>query len=126
MRGIRGGTIGEVHQWEIVTVDFPFFDSNRRKRRPALVISNDHFNRISKGVVVVQITSNLESGFSEYNIKITEKDVTLYGDSYLKPSIIKPYVIFTVDKSEIYWVIGRLSNEKIREVQEVLRAIYSL
>jgi len=48
---------------------------------------------------VVQITSNLFSGFREYNIPLSDSDVIRYeGTLPMYQSIMKPYIIFTVDK----------------------------
>jgi len=118
---------GELSQWEIVLVDFPFFDLTSRKLRPVLVVSNKELNRISNAVVVLQITSNLKSGFAEYNIGITDGDVIRYaGTRPLRPSVVKPYVVFTLEKSLIRKRIGVLREEKIQEVKEGLERVFGL
>lgn len=64
---------GELPQWKIVLLGFPFVDLTNRKLRPVLIVSNDEINRTSNAVVALQITSNLGSGFrsttSGYPIK---------------------------------------------------------
>ncbi|ANF22633.1 type II toxin-antitoxin system PemK/MazF family toxin [Thermococcus piezophilus] len=70
---------GDLQQWEIITVAFPFTDSAQKKPRPVLILSNSKFNRVSNSIVVCQITSKLGSGFKEYNVEITGDDVCLYG-----------------------------------------------
>ncbi|AFL95010.1 hypothetical protein CL1_0805 [Thermococcus cleftensis] len=118
---------GELSQWEIVLVDFPFVDLTSRKLRPALVASNKELNRISNAIVVLQITSNLNSGFAEYNVGITDRDVIRYaGTRPLRPSLIKPYVVFTLEKSLIRKRIGVLREEKIQEVKEGLKRVFGL
>ncbi|MFA4700324.1 type II toxin-antitoxin system PemK/MazF family toxin [Pyrococcus kukulkanii] len=63
----------------------------------------------------------------EYNIKITDNDVIRYpGTKPLRPSLIKPYVIFTIEKSLIRKRIGILKREKVIEVKESLRRIFEL
>ncbi|NJE03813.1 type II toxin-antitoxin system PemK/MazF family toxin [Thermococcus sp. MV11] len=107
--------------------DFPFVDLTSRKLRPALVASNKELNRISNAIVVLQITSNLNSGFAEYNVGITDRDVIRYaGTRPLRPSLIKPYVVFTLEKSLIRKRIGVLREEKIREVKEGLKRVFGL
>ena len=118
---------GELSQWEIVLVEFPFVELTGRKLRPALVVSNNELNRISNAVVVLQITSNLKGGFAQYNVDITDRDVIRYtGTRPLRPSPIKPYVVFTLEKSLIRKRIGVLREEKIREVKEGLKRVFSL
>ncbi len=111
-------------QWEIVLMEFPFSDSRRKKLRPVLVLSNSTFNRISNSVVVCQITSNLSSGFEEYNVRIDPEDVCLYGDTFIRPSLIKPYMVFSISKGEVRFKVGTLSGNKVEEVREKLEKLF--
>ncbi|QDA30632.1 type II toxin-antitoxin system PemK/MazF family toxin [Thermococcus indicus] len=118
---------GELSQWEIVLIEFPFVDLRNRKLRPALVVSNDELNRISNAVVVLQITSNLGSGFVEYNVVITDRDVVRYpGTKPIKPSVVKPYVVFALDKRLVRKRLGVLNEKKVLEVKEGLRKTFGL
>jgi len=127
MSQIRLKPHGGLKQWEIIMVEFPFVDLVQKKLRPALIISNDAFNKISNSVVVVQITSNLFSGFREYNIPLSDSDVIRYeGTLLMYQSIIKPYIIFTVDKRLIRRRIGLLKPEKIKEVKESINEFFQL
>ncbi|CUX77518.1 type II toxin-antitoxin system PemK/MazF family toxin [Thermococcus chitonophagus] len=133
-----GTKLGEYHmnqrnellQWGIVLLDFPFVDLIGKKLRPALIASNNNLNKISNAVIALQITSNIRSGFMKYNIKITDNDVIRYpGTKPLRPSLIKPYVIFTIEKSLIRRIrkrIGILKREKVIEVKESLGRIFDL
>ena len=108
-------------------VEFPFVDLVQKKLLPALIISNGALNKMSNSVVVVQITSNLSSGFREYNISLSDSDVIRYGETPpMYQSIIKPYIIFTVDKRLIRRRIGLLKPEKIKEVKESMKRIFSI
>ncbi|WP_297491162.1 type II toxin-antitoxin system PemK/MazF family toxin [Thermococcus sp.] len=113
-----------LRQWEVVLLEFPFSDSSKKKLRPVLVLSNSDFNRISNSVVVCQITSNLSSGFREYNVFIEPSDVCLYGDAFMRPSLVKPYMVFSVSKREVHFKVGVLSEEKADEVRERLRKLF--
>ncbi len=113
-----------LRQWEVVLLEFPFSDSPKKKLRPVLVLSNSDFNRISNSVVVCQITSNLSSGFKEYNVFIEPGDVCLYGDAFIRPSLVKPYMIFSVSKKEVRFKVGVLSEEKANEVKEKLEKLF--
>ena len=46
-------------QRDIILVPFPFTDLTNSKRRPALIISNNKFNKESGDVIVCAITSNI-------------------------------------------------------------------
>jgi len=107
----------EFKQGEIVLLPFPFDDLSRAKTRLALIISSDEFNQISRTVIVVGITSNIQSGFQELNVLIEGRDIQRYpGTKPIIPSIIKPYVIFAINKRLIIKKIGILNESKFNEV----------
>ncbi|ASJ17054.1 MazF family transcriptional regulator [Thermococcus chitonophagus] len=114
----------EFKRGEIVLLPFPFDDLTKAKTRPALIVSSNDFNRISRTVIVVEITSNLKSGFQELNVLIDDKDINRYpGTKPIIPSIIKPYVIFSINKRLIMKKIGMLKEGKLEEVFEKFRAV---
>ena len=47
----------DCRRWDIVLVPFPFTDLTAVKRRPALVVSPEHYNAATGGVVIAFITS---------------------------------------------------------------------
>ena len=117
---------GDLQQWEIILLEFPFTDLRKKKLRPVLIVSNNILNKISNSVVAVQITSNLSSGFKEYNVLLSDSDVNRYeGTQPLYPSLIKPYVIFTTEKQLVRKRIGLLKPHKIKEVKESLKRVFS-
>jgi len=115
----------EFRQGEIVLLPFPFDDLTKAKTRPALIVSSNRFNQISRTVIVVEITSNLKSGFQELNILIEDRDIERYpGTKPIIPSIIKPYVIFSINKRLIMRRIGILDHKKFREVLDKLKKVF--
>jgi mRNA interferase MazF len=111
----------DFNQGEILLLPFPFDDLSGAKKRPVLVVSSDDFNRVSRTIIVVEITSNIQSGFQELNVLIEDKDVNRYTNTKpLIPSIVKPYVIFSVSKGLVLKKIGVLRGEKLKEVFSAL------
>lgn len=102
---------------EIVLLPFPFSDQTGSKRRPALIISNDEFNKRSEDIIICAITSNRDT---EYGITIKSEDWKdgLYSESYIKPDNL-----LTIDKSLIIKRIGRLSTERFNEVILKIRGL---
>ncbi|MBW2990090.1 type II toxin-antitoxin system PemK/MazF family toxin [Candidatus Woesearchaeota archaeon] len=95
---------------EVVVLPFPFSDLSNAKKRPALVIS------VLKGddVILSQITSQARK--DEYAISLIKKDFAkgkLNVDSYIRPNRL-----FTADKRIVKRKIGRISNNKIKQVVE--------
>lgn len=102
---------------ELVVVPFPFSDLSTSKKRPALVLANLRGDDIILG----QITSNLNN--SKYYISISNKD--LQEGSLAHNSIIKTNKLFTADKSIILYSLGKLKQNKIKQVQNNLISIFS-
>ena len=42
---------------DVVLVPFPFSDQSASKKRPAVIISSDRYNKLSSDVVIMAITS---------------------------------------------------------------------
>jgi mRNA interferase MazF len=62
-----------ISQRDVVLLSFPFSDLRAKKVRPAIVISNDGYNRRSEDILVVPTTSNLR--IKEYALLITTHDL---------------------------------------------------
>jgi len=60
-------------QMDIVLIPIPFSDLKARKKRPVVVVSNDFYNNKTEDIVVVAITSNIQT--KEYSILITQDDM---------------------------------------------------
>ena len=106
-----------IEQRSVILLPFPFTDLSSSKKRPALVISNTEFNRVNNDVVCCLITSNPKAK----GIKITRKDME---SGFLEfESTIKPYRLFTADKSIIYKILGKLNKEKANSVIHEINVI---
>ncbi len=109
-----------IEQRSVVLLPFPFTDLSSNKKRPVLVISNNGFNKNNDGVICCLITSNPNAN----GVKITSKDME---SGFLEfESTIKPYRLFTANKSLIYKIIGKLNKEKSRSVVQEISAIVKM
>ena len=97
-----------IKQRAIVLVLFPYSDLSDTKKRPVLVISNDRFNSRNDDVICCLITSNPKD--VQHGVYISKRDMEA---GFLEfDSKIKPYRLFSVNKSIIYKTLGILSVEK--------------
>lgn len=92
----------------------PAKGSEQAGRRPALVIQNDIGNEKASTTIVAAISSSLK--IFPMNVKFEPPEGGL--DS---PSIVKTSQILTVDKKRLERRIGRLSKEKMEEVNEAIK-----
>ena len=94
-------------KWDIILVTFPFTNLKSSKKRPALVISPDIYNK-GRDVVIAFITSKLEQ---EY--KIGDYQIQNWREAGLpKPAMIR-MKFATIEKSIIIKTLGRLPEEDI-------------
>ncbi|WP_461864317.1 type II toxin-antitoxin system PemK/MazF family toxin [Thermococcus sp.] len=114
-------------QRELVLLPFPFQELKGAKPRPVLIVSSTRFNAMSRMLVVVPMTTKLESGIKEYNVLVEPNDVDLWpGAQRIRKSAIKPYKLFTADKSLVMARIGILHEDKFGEVMRVIRTVIGL
>jgi mRNA interferase MazF len=105
---------------DVVLVSFVFSDESGEKRRPALVLSSDLYNRNRKEVIIAAITS--KTG------RILEGDYMMsdWRDAgLLFPSLITG-IIRTIRGEMIVARLGSLSNKDIQGVEGKLMDIFGL
>jgi mRNA interferase MazF len=94
----------------------PTVGSETRKTRPAVVVSNDSANAFGPRVVVLPITSNLET------LHPGEARVVLRG----KPGRALGDQIRSIDKKRLRGRIARLERQELLDVEEALRITLDL
>jgi mRNA interferase MazF len=96
---------------EVWWVDFdPTLGSEIKKRRPAIVVSNDLANRYSNLVTVIPLTSNTSK------IYPVETLVTVDG----KSGKAMADQIRSIDKSRLAGKLAQLSDSDLEQVERVL------
>jgi len=105
-----------ISQREIVLLSFPFSNLRTSKVRPAIVISNNEYNRNSDDIIAVPLTSNLK--IRDYALLITNRD--LERGRLIMDSNVKVDRIFSVDKKLVRLTIGRVSRNVHRRIKEII------
>jgi len=104
----------KINQKDLVLLSYPFSNLEDRKVRPALVISNDLFNRKSQDCILVPLTSLIKN--EPYSIIINQKN--LRNGKLIKTSRIKVDKIFSIQKDLIKMKIGSLDGETFDRVKK--------
>jgi mRNA interferase MazF len=109
----------KVKQWDVVVVPFPYSDKLAEKRRPALVVSSDKFNKETGLLWIAMITSTENIGW--------RSDVEIPGGAksgLTVPSIIRTAKLATIEHSRVIRVIGRIDiKTKIKVSRSLLATI---
>lgn len=106
---------------DVVLLPFPFTDLTSSKQRPALIISEDDFNRDGVDVVVCAITSQNPDEASEYELSLKEKEIKNAG--LPKPSKVKCGKIVTLDSRLIKKKLGNISKPCLESVTGIINKI---
>jgi len=102
---------------EIYYLDFsPAKGSEMRGRHPALIVQNDVGNRVSRLTIVVAITSNLKAARLPVCVQVSPADSGLPRES-----VVNLGHIYTIDKSRLRQLVGRLPGGLMEQVDKALR-----
>jgi mRNA interferase MazF len=89
---------------DVVLVPFPFTDQTGEKKRPAVVVSSERYQRSRPDVIIMAVTSQIRPSAELGEVPIPGwKKAGL-----LKPSVTKP-VLATVEQALVLRKLGRLS-----------------
>ena len=105
--------------FDVVVVPFPFTDSSRTKRRPALVLSQKtDFGSVIEHSVLAMITSQKNEPWP-LDVSIKNKK-----QSGLPAASVVRMKLFTLDNRFILRKIGRLTKSDQMQVKESLTKIF--
>jgi mRNA interferase MazF len=96
-----------MNQQDLVWVKLPFSDLRQSKVRPALVVSNNGYNKSSLDVVVCAVTSKLKE--SKYGVPIDNKDLSR-GILPIK-SRVRADKILQIEKDLVIRPFAKLENK---------------
>ncbi len=99
---------------DIVLLSFPFADSGKVKRRPALVFLDTNDNDI----VVARITS--QSAYVAWDVEVIEWQKA----NLLLPSIVRVHKIATLGKNLIERKLGKLVTNDLVQVQIAIHNLW--
>ncbi len=105
----------------VVFVPFPFTDLSGRKRRPALVVSPDGFDR--EDLILCAITSRIPRTPSAWEVVLEVQDMA--DEALPKKSVVKTGKLFTMHKALIAARYGAVKERKLREVLDGLGRLFA-
>jgi mRNA interferase MazF len=102
---------------EVVVFPFPYTNLSDIKKRPALIVAKPK----GDNVILAQITTVKRE--DEDLVSLLKKD---FQSGFLKhDSFIMPSIITTVESSSILYKVGKIKQEKMKEVEKKLCEIFT-
>ena len=102
---------------EVIVLPFPYTDLSTIKKRPALVIATLR----GQNIILAQITTVKRK--DEGLVSLIKKD---FETGFLKQaSFIMPSIISTAESSTVSYKVGKIKQEKIKEVEKKLCEIFT-
>ena len=101
---------------DVILIPYPFSDLSSIKVRPGLVVSNDKYNKVSRDLVCVPLTSVLKK--EKYSVLLNPED--MIKGKLIKKSKVKCGKVFCVDKKVVRMKIGRVNQEVFLKIKKVL------
>lgn len=108
-------------QKDIVLVHYPFSNISSYKLRPAVVISNNNYNKDNEDLLLIGITSSDKS--RKYTIDILNSD--LVEGHLLLDSKIKVDHLLLAEKTIIKKKIAKISDSLFLKIKEKLNELIS-
>ncbi len=103
----------QINQKEVVLLPYPFSNFEGMKVRPALVVSNESFNKKSADCIMVPLTTVIKD--EPYSVIIDDEDMD--SGKLMKPSRIRADKIFCVEKNLVTIKIGTIKDKAFDKIK---------
>jgi len=103
---------------DVLLVPFPFSNQTAVKKRPAVVVSSNPYNRSRPDLIILALTSQPSTTHAFGGTSLSNWK----GAGLLKPSVFKP-ILTTIEKSLVIQKMGRLHASDQKTLQQVLKTI---
>jgi len=115
----RYGMRYKLKQREMVLIPIPYSDLKSKKRRPVIVISNNLYNQKTEDIVVVAVTSNIET--KEYTLLITQNDMD--EGNLPRDSMIRVDKIYSLSQLIVVKRLGKIKEATFESIIALLNRL---
>jgi mRNA interferase MazF len=106
---------------DVILVPFPFTDGSSSKKRPAIVISTDSYDRHKPDLILIAVTSQVSTDLQFGEASIADWSAA----GLIKPSVIKP-AIATIEKTLVIRKLGSLQGLDLETFSSILQQIIKI
>ncbi len=112
----------KVQRGAVVLTRVPHAAGGRGKKRPAVVVQANRYNRSQRHVLVAEITSNLTLAADPSNLLIEVGTPEGQATGLAQDSLVTCLHLATISEDRITRVIGGLSPALLRKLNDCLKA----
>jgi len=105
--------VSNMNQLSILLVNYPFSNQTEFKTRPAVVISNNEFNKKHRYCLTCPITS--KESLKEFELELEKND---FDGNLNKKSFIRSDSIASIEKSLIVRKIGQINLQLFERLKK--------
>jgi mRNA interferase MazF len=116
----------KVQRGDVVLTRVPHAAGGRGKRRPAVVVQADTYNRSQRHVIVAEITSNLTLAADPAHLLIEVATPEGGATGLAQDSLVTCLQLATISEERVTRVIGRLSPAWVLELNDCLKAALAI
>ena len=109
-----------INQKDLVLLPYPFSNLREKKVRPAIIVSNNNFNKMCSDCIVVPLTSVIKD--EPFSIPLNQNDLS--NGKLIKPSRIRVDKLFSVEKSVVQMKIGSVSDTFFDKLKSELIEVF--
>jgi mRNA interferase MazF len=110
----------DIRQKDIVLLPYPFSDLEGKKVRPALVVSNDSFNKTFRDCVLIPLTTVIKD--VPFSVLISQDDLA-FGE-IPKLSRARADKLFTVEQNLIFLKIGTIKDSVFSKIKTEIQKLF--
>lgn len=116
-------TVTEARRGDVVLIEFPFIAHGQgaRKRRPALVVQADRYNRRRAAVIIAAITSHQRGQTLPCKVAVAQHSPEGRQAGLRLDSVVDCQTLATVPREEIAERLGTLPVRTMQRVDGALR-----
>ena len=115
-----------IERGHVINARFPHASGTRGKKRPVVVVQANIYNARLRHAVVVQLTTNLNDKDDSACFLLEAGTPEGQSAGVVQDSLFSGYLISLMSEDRLQDVIGKLSDEAMRQADDCLKAAMGL
>jgi mRNA-degrading endonuclease toxin of MazEF toxin-antitoxin module len=116
----------KVQRGDVVLTRVPHAAGGRGKKRPAVVLQADRYNRSERHTIVAEITSNRSRATDPANLLIEVTTPEGQATGLAQDSVVTCLQLATIGEDRISSVLGKLSAALLAKLNDCLKIVLEI